>query len=39
VRQVGQKRFMDFHDRSQPALEVGGAGDTLFQNSGILFAR
>jgi hypothetical protein len=40
VRQVGQKRFVDFHDRSLPAQElVGDPGVNLFQNSGIMFAR
>ncbi|EFN55197.1 hypothetical protein CHLNCDRAFT_134405 [Chlorella variabilis] len=39
VRQICVKRFIDYHDRSLPALEMGAACDNHFQNSGILFAR
>ncbi|KAL4858882.1 Cytochrome P450 3A12 [Chlorella vulgaris] len=39
VRQVSVKRFINYHDRSLPLLQFGSACDSMFQNSGILFAR
>lgn len=39
VKKVGVKTFMSFHDRGDPILVPGGAMDTKFTYSGMLFAE